>query len=63
MTKSKSQALAIGKRKGEFPGMLREREFRIVWVKQGHGTGVEIASEIDKVIRYAGEKVIIKKLK
>ncbi len=57
----KSQTLTIGKRKGEFQGMLQEREFRIVWVKDGHGVGVEIAPEIDEVIQYAGEKVIVTK--
>jgi len=57
----KSQTLTIGKREGEFPGMLQEREFRILWVKEGHGTGVEITAEIDKVIRYAGEKVVVKR--
>lgn len=57
----KSQTLTIAKQKGEFPGMLKEREFLIVWVKQGHGTGVEVTSEIDEVIKYRGEKVIVKK--
>ena len=41
--------------------MLKDREFRIVWVKEGHGSGVEIASEIDEVIKYIGEKVFVKK--
>jgi len=59
----KSQTLTIGKRVGEFPGMLKEREFRIVWVKEGHGTDVEIAPEIDKVIQYVGERVIVKKFR
>ncbi|UCE08548.1 MAG: DUF5110 domain-containing protein, partial [bacterium] len=57
----KSQILTIGKRMGSFPGMLKKRELRILWVKKGNGTGVEIDSDIDEVIRYAGEKVIIKK--
>jgi hypothetical protein len=30
-------------------------------VKDGHGVGVEIAPEIDEVIQYAGEKVIVTK--
>lgn len=56
----KAQILTIGKRKGKFPGMLKAREFRIVWVREGHGTGVEVASEVDNVVRYMGEKVIVK---
>lgn len=59
----KSQTLTIGKREGEFPEMLQEREFRIVWVKEGHGTGVEIATKFDERIRYAGERVIVKRTK
>jgi alpha-D-xyloside xylohydrolase len=59
----KAQTLTIGKREGEFPGMLKERKFRILWVREGHGIGVEIASDVDEVIRYAGEKLIVKRLK
>ncbi|HEX9971850.1 MAG TPA: DUF5110 domain-containing protein, partial [bacterium] len=59
----KAQMLTIGKRKGEFPAMLQEREFRIIWVREGHGIGVEIVSEIDEAIRYGGDKLIVKKTK
>jgi len=41
--------------------MLKEREFRTVWVKTGHGIGVEIAAEIDEVIRYDGKEIIVNK--
>ena len=57
----KEQTLTIGVRQGEFPGMLRERTFNIVWVSEGHGVGVEPEMEIDKVIKYSGNKIIIKK--
>ena len=57
----KDQTLIIGKRKGEFPGMLQERDFQIVWVKAGHGTGVEIAAQCDEMVRYAGETVVVKR--
>jgi len=59
----KSQTLTIGMRKGDFPGMLQKREFRIVWVKEGHGTGVEIAAKCNEKVRYVGERVILKKTK
>jgi len=57
----KSKTLTIGKRKGKFPGMLKQREFRIIWVGKNHGTGVEIEPESDRTVRYAGEKVVVKR--
>jgi alpha-D-xyloside xylohydrolase len=55
------QTLTIGKRKGEFPGMLKNRTFRIVWVSEGHGTGVEPSKETDKQVQYSGEEIGIRK--
>ncbi len=54
------QELTIGDRKGVFPGMLEERNFQIFLVKEGHGTGVEITENPDKVILYKGKKLTIK---
>lgn len=53
-------ALTIGERKGTFPGMLQLRTFRIVIVSPGHGTGVEITPNPDKVVQYYGGNLIIK---
>ncbi len=55
------QALTIGRCIGNFPGMLKERTFNIVWVREGYGTGVEPVEEPDRVIRYFGEQIIIRK--
>jgi len=52
--------LTIAERKGEYPGMLKERTFKIVVVSQGHGTGIEASERFDKVIRYRGEKTTVK---
>ena len=57
----KEQTLTIGKREGEFPGMLKERTFNIVWVGEGHGIGVEPETKIDKVVKYSGNEVVVKK--
>jgi len=54
------KTLTISDRKGKFPGMLKERIFNIVLVKENHGTGVKIVSQPDKVINYNGTKVEIK---
>ncbi len=55
------QVLTIGKRAGEFPGMLKERTFRIVWVDKEHGVGLQPEKNPDKVIRYFGKEIMIKK--
>lgn len=55
------QTLTIGARQGEFPGMLKQREFRIVWIKAGHGVGVEVTAKPDIVVHYIGQKLSLKK--
>ncbi len=46
--------LLLDARKGEFPGMLKTRSFRVVLVKPGHGTGVSPSETVDRVVRYDG---------
>jgi hypothetical protein len=45
----KSGTLTFGKRKGSFPGMLKARTFRVVWVKPGHGVGGDPAQAATEV--------------
>ena len=52
--------LTIGERKGTFPGMLRKRTFRVVWVRPGKGTGLEISRSADRVVSYAGRAMFIR---
>jgi alpha-D-xyloside xylohydrolase len=47
--------LEIGKRQGSFPGMLKERTFRVVFVAPGHGTGLAVESHADAIIHYTGQ--------
>jgi len=54
------QTLTIGERSGTFPGMLEKRTFQIVWVKTGHGIGVEPTIKPDKIIKYSGRKISVK---
>lgn len=51
--------LIIGKRQGSFPGMLKERTFNIILVKETNGTGIAISSKPDKVIHYTGNKMTV----
>lgn len=53
------RTLEIGKRSGSFPGMLKERTFKIVWISDGHGAGVASAEKPDAVVHYNGAAVKI----
>ncbi|GAA0533742.1 hypothetical protein GCM10008941_11490 [Rhizomicrobium palustre] len=55
----KARTLTIADRKGKFPGMLEKRNFKLVLVSQGRGTGVEITANADKTVSYDGKKQVI----
>jgi alpha-D-xyloside xylohydrolase len=55
-----SKTLTIGTRKGDFPGMLKERIFNLVVVKDQHGNGIETVQTPDKVLKYNGKEVKVK---
>lgn len=54
-----SHTLTIGERKGQFPGMLQNRTFHVVFVGDNHGVGVSPADEADKVVQYSGNPVTV----
>lgn len=49
------RTLAIGKRQGNFHGLLKERTFHVVWVSPDHGAGIPSADTPDAVVRYDGK--------
>ncbi len=51
--------LTVADRKGEFPGMLKDRTFNVVLVTKDHGTGVEVTAKCDKVVTYTGARQVI----
>jgi len=56
----KTKTLTIGKRKGEFPGMLKNRVFQVVIIggkgeMQGENTG-----RLSRKVYYKGEKLVVK---
>jgi alpha-D-xyloside xylohydrolase len=53
------QVLTIADRKGEFPGMLAERAFQVVFVAENHGTGITPEGKPDKVVHYSGKQVTV----
>ncbi|HET9309121.1 MAG TPA: glycoside hydrolase family 31 protein [Candidatus Sulfotelmatobacter sp.] len=54
-----SHTLTIGDRKGQFPGMLQNRTFRVVLVRENHGVGVNAADEADKIVPYSGKQIAV----
>ncbi len=49
--------LTVGARKGSYPGMPKEREFHVVWVRDGKGVGVPEEKTIDATVSYNGAAV------
>lgn len=54
------KTLSVSDRKGEFSGMLKERSFNIVMVKENHGNGIEICPKPDKTVKYSGTELEVK---
>jgi alpha-D-xyloside xylohydrolase len=54
------KALTIGKRQGEYPGMLGTRTFEIVWISSSKPTGMDFEKEPDAIISYDGKMKTIK---
>jgi alpha-D-xyloside xylohydrolase len=54
-----SQTLTVGARQGSFPGMLKNRTFRVVFVGDNHGAGVEPTAQANAVVRYSGEAATV----
>ena len=54
------KVLTIGDRKGEFPDMLKNRQFRIVLVGSRHGAGDSLMQKVDKIVSYKGNKICVK---
>jgi alpha-D-xyloside xylohydrolase len=52
-----SDVLTIGDRKGEFPGMLQKRTFRVIFVRENHGVGAAPPDEPDKIVQYSGTRI------
>ena len=54
----KTKTLNISERKGEFPGMLKNRQFKIVVVGRGTGTGID-ESEENTIVEYNGNELSV----
>jgi alpha-D-xyloside xylohydrolase len=56
----KSATLTIGEREGKFTGMLEHRQFNVVLVETGKGTGIEISANPDRTVEYAGRATTVR---
>jgi alpha-D-xyloside xylohydrolase len=54
-----SHALTIGDRRGSFSGMMENRKFCIVFVKENHGFGSKLTETPDKIVNYSGRSITI----
>jgi alpha-D-xyloside xylohydrolase len=54
-----AQKLTIHERQGQFPGMLNARTFRVVFVGDNHGAGIEMTTQPDKVVDYSGKPITV----
>jgi len=54
-----AQTLTIGERKGKFPGMLENRTFRVIFVSENHGAGIDVTDRADKTVTYTGQSVSV----
>ncbi len=54
------KTLTIGSRNGEFPGMLKNRKFKIVLVNKDRGLGDLLTTKVNKNVTYKGKSVRIK---
>ncbi len=50
----KEKVLTIGNRKGEFPGMLAQRSFEIVWIGKAKPSALDFQSKPDANVNYDG---------
>jgi alpha-D-xyloside xylohydrolase len=52
--------LTIDSRKGEFPGMLKDRTFTVVLVNVNHGNGIAPVDKPDTIVKYSGKQMKVK---
>ncbi len=54
-----TKSLIIGARKGSFKNMLAERTFKIVFVAENYGVGLNAPIVCDSLVHYVGKEVVV----
>jgi alpha-D-xyloside xylohydrolase len=52
----KTGTLTVGTRVGSFPGMIDQRQFRVILVRENHGSGAGVSTSFDREITYNGKE-------
>ena len=55
-----TKTLTVGKRKGDFKGMIKNRTFNIILATKEKGTGMTSTTNFDKTISYDGKEKSVK---
>lgn len=55
-----SRTLTISDRNGEFPKMLKRRNFRITLMQSGKQSAETVMVKADKKVAYSGKKLVVK---
>jgi alpha-D-xyloside xylohydrolase len=55
-----AKTLTIGKRQGNFKGMLKERRFRIVYVTADQPRALDFEPQNAPVVDYKGNQIVVK---
>jgi alpha-D-xyloside xylohydrolase len=53
--------LTIGRRTGEFPGMVRARVFNVRWISAGSAAATDVSAQPDQSVHYNGEEVVVRR--
>ena len=56
----KDRVLTLGRRQGEFPGMLSTRTIEVVWIGKSRPAGLDFDGSPDATVKYDGTEVSIK---
>ncbi len=57
----KEQSLTIHDRSGEFPGMIQNRTFNVIYVNNKNGITEKFSGKADFVVEYNGKAIVIKR--
>ncbi len=55
----KAKTLVVGERKGSFPGIVKERIFRVVVVRPKNGVGLASSEKVDAEVKYDGKETTV----
>jgi len=56
----KTHTLTIGKRQGEFPGMLKERTIHVIWISKDRKVKLDFNIKPNKILKYDGSAQSVK---